>query len=72
MNYQSILSTIDEFAVTLKSYEFDITSLRETWLTNNQHQLDYVNIAGYKSIFQHRKDKTGAGIGFYIRREHFF
>ena len=72
INCQSILSTIDEFAVTLKSYEFDITSLRETWLTNNQHQLDYVNIAGYKSIFQHRKDKTGAGIGFYIRREHFF
>ena len=67
INCQSILSTIDEFAVTLKSYEFDIISLRETWLTNNQHQLDYVNIAGYKSIFKHRKDKKGAGIGFYIK-----
>ena len=67
INCQSIFSTIDEFAVTLKSYEFDIISLRETWLTNNQHQLDYVNIVGYKSIFKHRKDKKGAGIGFYIK-----
>ena len=38
-NCQSILSTFDEFAVMLKSYEFDIISLSETWLTNNQHQL---------------------------------
>ena len=37
---QSILSTFDEFAVMLKSYEFDIISLSEIWLTNNQHQLD--------------------------------
>ena len=28
-------STFDEFAVMLESYEFDIISLRETWLTNN-------------------------------------
>ena len=57
INSQSILSTFDEFAVTLKSYEFDIITFSETWLTNNQHQLDYVNTAGYESIFKHRKDK---------------
>ena len=51
----------------LKSYEFDIISLSETWLTNNQHQLDYVNIAGYKSIFKHGNDKRGGGVGFYIK-----
>ena len=51
----------------LKSYEFDIISLSETWITNNQHQLHYVNIAGYKSIFKHRKDKRGGGVGFYIK-----
>ena len=34
-NCQSISSTFDEFAVILESYEFDIISLRETWLTNN-------------------------------------
>ena len=50
----------------LKSYEFGIISLSETWLTNNQHQLDYVNIAGYKSIFKHRNDKRGGRVGFYI------
>ena len=58
INCQSILSTFDEFAVMLKSYQFNIISLSEVWLTNNQHQLDYVNIAGYKLIFKHCKDKN--------------
>ena len=34
-------------------------------MTNNQHQLDYVNIAAYKSIFKHRNDKKGDSVGFY-------
>ena len=67
INCQSILSTFDEFTVMLKSYEFDIISLSDTCITNNQHQLHYVNIAGYKSIFKHRKDKRGGGVGFYIK-----
>ena len=67
INCQSILSTSDEFAVTLKSYDFDIISLSEARLTNNQHQLDYVNIASCKSIFKYRKDKKGGGVGFYIK-----
>ena len=67
INCQSILSTFDEFAVMLKSYQFNIISLSEVWLTNNQHQLDYVNIAGYKLIFKHCKDKKGGGVGFYIK-----
>ena len=67
INCQSILSTFDEFAVRLKSYEFDIISLSETWLTNNQHQLDCVNIADQKLIFKHRKDKKVGGVGFYIK-----
>ena len=67
INCQSILSTSDEFAVMLKSYEFDIISLSEARLTNNQHQLDYVNIASCKSIFKYRKDKKGGGVGFYIK-----
>ena len=50
----------------LKSYEFDITSLTETWLTKNQHQLDCVNIAGYELTFKHLKDK-GASVGFDIK-----
>ena len=35
INYQSTLPTFDEFAVMMKSYEFDIIFLRETWLTIN-------------------------------------
>ena len=52
----------------LKSYEFDIISLTETWLlTNNQHQLDYVSITGYRSIFKHCNNKRGGGVCFYIK-----
>ena len=36
-------------------------------MTNNQHQLDYVNIAGYKSIFKQRNVKKGGSVGFYIK-----
>ena len=72
INCQSILSTFDEFPVMLKSYEFDIISLSETWLTNNQHQLDYINIADYKSISKHRNDKRGGGAGFYIKDNIYF
>ena len=36
-------------------------------MTNNQDQLDYVNIASYKSIFKHRSDKRGGSVGFYIK-----
>ena len=36
-------------------------------MTNNQHQLDYVNIAGYESIFKHRKNNKGGGESFYIK-----
>ena len=67
INCQSILSTFDEIAVMLKSYEFDIISLSETWLTNNQHQLGCVSTAGYESIFKHHKDKKGDGVGFYVK-----
>ena len=67
INCQSISSAFDKFAVMLKSYEFDIISLIETWLTKSQHRLDYVNIPGYKSIFKHRKDKKSGGVGFYIK-----
>ena len=51
----------------LKSYEFDIISLSETQLTNNQHQLDSVKIGGYESTFKNRKDKKCGIVGFYIK-----
>ena len=36
-------------------------------MTNNQHQLDYVNIVGYESVFKHRKNNKGGGVSFYIK-----
>ena len=52
----------------LKSYEFDIISLTDTWLlTNNRYQLDYVIITGYRSIFKHCNNKRSGGVCFYIK-----
>ena len=67
INCQSILSTFDQFAIMLKSYEFDIISRSKTWLTNNQRQLEYANIADYKSIFKHHKNKKCGAVGFYVK-----
>lgn len=41
--------------------------MSETRLQNNKHQLDYVSIKGYESVFVNRKGQQGGGVGFYIR-----
>lgn len=67
INTQSLLSSFDEFCVMMNSYNFDIVTLSETWLQDNKHQLDYVSIKGYESVFVNRKGQRGGGVGFYIR-----
>ena len=67
INVQSLTSTFDEFSYMLNQYYFDIVALSETWLTGNKHQLDYVKIDGYKSLFKNREHKRGGGVGFYVK-----
>ena len=67
MNVQSLRSTFYEFSYMHNQYYFDIVALSETWLTGNKHQLDYVQIVGYKSLFNDRKHKRGGGVGFYVK-----
>ena len=67
LNTQSMLSTFDEFECLINQYLFDIITLSETWLKDNQHVLDYVRIPGYSIEFRNRKDRRGVGVGIYLR-----
>ena len=48
-------------------YQFDIITMSETWLRDNQKLLDYVNIFGYKLEYANRDNKQGDGVGVYIK-----
>ena len=67
LNTQSLCSTFDEFSVFLHTYCFDILALSETWLKNNKHMLEYVQIEGYNSEFINREGRTGGGVGLYVK-----
>ncbi|CAB4040003.1 Hypothetical predicted protein, partial [Paramuricea clavata] len=67
LNTQSMVSTFDELLVTISKYPFDIIAMSETWLKNNPHLLEYVNIPGYSSAFRNRDKIRGGGVGVYLR-----
>ncbi|XP_057310275.1 uncharacterized protein LOC130648252 [Hydractinia symbiolongicarpus] len=69
LNTQSLPSTFDEFSYMLECHKFDIITLSETWLKNNQVLIDYVNIPGYQFEYKNRTDKRGGGVGMYIKDE---
>ena len=47
--------------------KFDIITLSETWLKNDKHLLEYVNLPGYKFSYRNRDEKRGGGVGVYIK-----
>ena len=51
----------------LENDKFDIVALSETWLKDNKHQYEYVQIPGYNTVFRDRENKKGAGVGFYVK-----
>ena len=67
LNTQSMVSTFNEFALTVKSYPLDMITLSETWLKNQKELLEYVSLPGYATEFRHREVARGGGVGAYIR-----
>ena len=47
----------------LHIYYFDIMTLSETWLKNNKHMLEYVQVDGYNSEFINRRGRKSGGVG---------
>ena len=67
LNTQSLVSTFNEFYITLAKYPFDVVALSETWLRQNKMLLDYVQIPGYELLYNNRENMRGGGVGFYIK-----
>ena len=54
----SLLSNLDN--------HFSVVGITETWLQSSSHSVD---IAGYSFIHKHRTEKSGGGVGMYIKSE---
>ena len=46
---------------------FSVIGISETWLTDCTAEL--VNITGYNFVSNHRKSKTGGGVGIYLQND---
>ena len=46
---------------------FDILTLSETWLKENQNLLDYVELSGYDLCYNNRENKLGGRVAAYVR-----
>ena len=67
LNTQSMCSTSDEFYVMCNTYKYDIITLSETWLKNNHHLIEHVQIPGYQLDFGNRDNTRGGAVGVYIK-----
>ena len=45
---------------------FSVIGVSETWLTHCTAEL--ANITGYNFVSNHRKSKTGGGVGIYLQQ----
>ena len=60
-------STFHELSLLISDYPFDIVTLSETWLKNNQLLLNHVSIPGYVATYRNRDVCKGGGVGAYIK-----
>ena len=67
LNTQSMVSTFNEFLLTVNRYPLDIITLSETWLKDNHLLMEYVSIPGYTTEFRNRESIKGGGCGAYIK-----
>ena len=66
-NTQCLSSTFDEFHVVLIKYQFNVITMSETWLKDNQKLLDYVDIPGYILEYANHDNKRGGSVAVYIK-----
>ena len=69
LNARSLLKNLDKLNLMLGSFKksFSVIGISETWLTDCTVEL--VNITEYSFISNHRKSKTGDGVGFYLHND---
>ena len=64
LNARSLLKNLDQLNLVLGSLKIGIS---ETWLTDCTAEL--VNITGHNFVSNHRKSKTGGGVGIYLQND---
>ena len=69
LNARSLVSSIDKFRVLVNTYSFDIYTISETWLSNNQMLIDHVQIPQFKLSFKNRETKRVGGVAAYLRED---
>ena len=67
LNTQSMVSTFNEFLLTVTNHTLDIITLSETWLKDNPLLMEYVAISGFNTEFRSPDTIRGGGIGAYIK-----
>ena len=53
--------------LTTINHTFTIIGITETWLYNRDQNSDYINISGYNFFQESRDDRSGGGIGLFIK-----
>ena len=67
LNCQSLASTFTEFEAMNYKCNFDILTLSETWLTENQNLLNYLELSGFDLNYNNKENKRGCGVVAYVR-----
>ena len=67
LNTQSMVSTFNEFLLTVTNHTLDIITLSETWLKDNPLLMEYVAISEFNTEFRSPDTIRGGGIGAYIK-----
>ena len=69
LNARSFLKNLDKLNLMLGSLKksFSVIGFSQMWLTDSTAEL--VNITGYSFISNHRKSKTGGGVGIYLHND---
>ena len=63
-----MLLSIDAFQNLIQQYRFNITSLSNTWLTENIHLLEFVQLPNYNMTYNNSLNKRGGRVGMYIKQ----
>ena len=58
------------FILCLNIYQYDVVTLSETWLRNNQYQIEHVQISEYTLRFKNREERREGGgrVAIYLRK----
>ena len=67
INTQSMVSTFDHLCLIIERYSFDVITMSETWLKENNLLLQHVAIPGYVHAFNNRDRLRGGGVDIYIK-----